>query len=130
MVLLVELTLEAMQDVPDLGEPRFLERAPGVERAITATADEDDGAIDARRLLHVRDEVGIHFPVRTVVPRHQDRAGRVPHEQVLHLAAAVDEDRIGILLEKRISLSRLEVLHHALARLLKGAELYPGVHLA
>src|SRR5688572_5989921 len=57
MVLLVELTLEAMKDIRDLGEPGFLERAAGVERAITASADEDDGAIDARRLLHVRDEV-------------------------------------------------------------------------
>src|SRR5512134_622094 len=122
VVLLVELAFEAVQHVPHFREAGFLERAAGVERAVAAAADEDDRAVDARRLLYVRDEIRVHFPVRAVVPRHEDRARRMPHEQVLHLAAAIDEDRVRILLQELVGLSRLEMLDFRFPRLAAGPE--------
>ena len=64
-------------------------------------------------LLHLSDEMRIDVPVGAVVPRDVMRADRMADEEVLHLAAAVDEDRRRILLEKRDRFLGLQVLHGA-----------------
>ena len=45
------------------------------------------------------------------------RADRVPDEQILHLAAAVDEQRVRIALQELVGLPRLEMLHVGSTRL-------------
>ena len=40
-------------------------------------------------------------------------------EQILHLAAAVDENRVGIFLQQRVSLLRFEVFHRQLSLISK-----------
>ncbi|MND07645.1 hypothetical protein D3C83_297640 [compost metagenome] len=71
----------------------------------------------------MRDEFRIDIPVRAVVPRHQDRAGGVPDEQILHLAPAIDEDRVRVLLKELVRLLRFKMLHFRFPLALAGAEL-------
>jgi len=111
VMVLVEFALESVQHVVDFGEACFFERAAGIERAVAAAADQNDGAIDTGRFLYMCDKIRVDFPIRAVVPRHQDRARGMTHEQVLHLAAAVDEDGIRILPEKFVGFLGLEVFH-------------------
>src|SRR5262245_54911252 len=92
MMLLVERSLEAVLHVVDVAEAGVLERGRGIERAVPAAADEHNRPVHARDLLHLADEMRIHFPVGTVVPRDVMRAHGVPDEVELHLAAAIDED--------------------------------------
>src|SRR5687768_17233072 len=96
VVLFVELSLESVQHVVDLGESRSLERMAGIERAVAAAANQHYGAVNARSFSHVSDEIGIDVPVRAIVPGDVDRARRMTDKQELHLAAAVDENRVGI----------------------------------
>ena len=81
--------------------PAASSASPASTRAVAAAADEDDGAvaeIGARELLHLPDEVRVEVPLGAVVPGHHHRAHGVAHEHELHLAAAVDEHRVGVLL--------------------------------
>ena len=100
MMLVVERAFEAVEDVVDLGEAGLLEREPGIDRAMAAAADQHDRPVHARDLLHLADEMRIDFPVGAVVPRDVLRAHRMADEQVLHLAAAIDEHRLRILLQE------------------------------
>ncbi len=96
----VERALEAVQHVVDVGEARLFQRDAGVERAVAAAADQHDRAVHARDLLHLADEMRVDLPVGTVVPGDVMRADRMTDEEVLHLAAAVDEDRRRIVVEE------------------------------
>ena len=57
------------------------------------------------------DEVGIHLPVRKLVPRDVVRAHRMADEQVFHLAAAVDHHCVGMVLDVFEGFFRRQVLH-------------------
>jgi len=110
----IELAFEAVKDVDHVVEAGALQRITGLERAISGPADEDDGALLEVRpgdLLHLPDEVRIQLPVGAVVPRHHHRALGMPDEHVLHLAAAVDEDRVGMGLEELESGLGVQVVH-------------------
>ena len=100
MVVIVEFTLKAVQDVEDLRKACFFQRPSGIQRAITAAADDDHRAVDAGRLFDMSDKVRVDIPVGTVIPGDVDRADGVADEQIFHLAAAVDEYRVRILLEE------------------------------
>src|SRR5574341_42215 len=119
LVTRVERSLEAVRDVVDAREAVTLELLARLLRAVAAAADEHDRAhrvVGAGQLLHLPNEVRIDLPVRTVVPRNVQRPHRVADEEVLHLAPAVDEQRIGILLQEFQRLLGLEVLHCAYYR--------------
>ena len=107
----VERPLESVEHVVDVGEAGLLQREAGVERAVAAAADQHDRAIHAGDLLHLADEVRVDFPVGAVVPRDVVRADRVADEEVLHLAAAVDEDRRRIVVEELRGFGGLQVFH-------------------
>ncbi len=111
VMIFVKLTFETVQHVVDLGKAGCLERVAGVERAVAAATDQYHRTIDAGGFFDVRDKIGIDVPVRAVVPRDVYRAGWVADEQVLHLAAAVDEYGIGSLVQHFVSLLRFEVFH-------------------
>src|SRR5512138_1923156 len=90
----VERALEAVRYVVDAPETMRLQRRAGFLRAVAAAADEHDrplGVVGPGELLHLADEVRIDVPVGAVVPGDVQRAQRMADEQVLHLAAAIDE---------------------------------------
>jgi hypothetical protein len=114
MVVLVELALEPMEHVEHILEARALEGLARLDGAISAAADEDHRALVEIRpgdLLHLPDEMGIQVPVRAVIPRHHHRPVGMADEHVLHLAAAIDEDRIGVFLEEAERFLGFEVSH-------------------
>ena len=114
MVLVVEFTFESVNHVINLGEPGALQRLARFERTVAAAADEHDrsrGVIGAGELPYLADEMRIDLPVRAVIPRDMQRPQRMTDEQVLHLAAAVDQQRIGVRLQEIVRLPRLEVSH-------------------
>ncbi len=49
--------------------------------------------------------------MRAIVPCRVVRAGRVADEQVLHLAAAIDEERGGRSLQENVGVGGVEQLH-------------------
>jgi hypothetical protein len=82
--------------------------------AVAAAADQDDRAlrvIRARELLHLADEVRVDLPVGPVVPCSVQGAHRVADEQKFHFAAAVDEQRVGVLAQELLHLLGLEMVH-------------------
>jgi hypothetical protein len=111
VVLVVERAFETLEHVVDLGKPGLLQRLAGADRALAAAADEQDRPVHARDLAHLADEVRIDLPVRTVVPSDVMRADRVADEQVLHLAAAVDEHRLRVLVQELVGFLGLQVFH-------------------
>src|SRR5690606_38956741 len=95
-------------------EPVPLERLARFERAVAAAADEHDGALGVvgpGKLLHLADEVRVDLPVGTIVPGDMQRADRMADEEVLHLAAAVDEQRIRRGPQELERLPCLQMLH-------------------
>lgn len=100
MVVVVELAFKAVQHVVDLGETGFLQRTSRIQRPVAAAADHHHRPVDAGRLFDVGDKMRVDVPVRAVVPGNVNRTDRVAHEQVFHLAAAVDEYRIRVLFEE------------------------------
>src|SRR4029453_5869937 len=89
MVVLVERAFESFEDVEDLGEAGLFERHSSVERAVSAAANEHDGAVGAGDLLHLSHEMRIDVPVGPVVPCNVMRTDGMADEVILHLAAAV-----------------------------------------
>src|SRR5688500_11548452 len=116
VVVLVQFAFEAVLHVGDAPEAGALELLAGFLRAIARAAEGHDGALGmacARELLHRAVVARIHRPVRAVVPRHVQRALRVADEQIFHLAAAVDEQRIRIALEEFERVARRQVVHRS-----------------
>jgi hypothetical protein len=111
VMIVVERPFEAVDDVVDLAESRFLERDASVERAMATAADEHYGAIHACDFLHLTDEVRIDLPVRSVVPRDVMRANGMADEVILHLAAAVDEHGRRMLVQERRCFGGLQMFH-------------------
>src|SRR5512146_2719192 len=102
---IIELALEPVQDIVDLGEPCALERLAGFLRAVSAAANEQDrapGVIGACEFLHLTYEMRIDFPIGAVVPGHVQRSDRMADEQILHLAAAIDEQCIRVLMQELV----------------------------
>src|SRR5439155_19472109 len=67
--------------------------------------------VGARELLHLLHEMRIELPFGAVVPRNHHGAERVADEHVLHLAAAIDEERVGVRLEKRVRRLWFQMVH-------------------
>jgi len=125
MVLVVELSLEALEDVGDMGEAMRLERSAGIERALAAAADQDDRAVlAAGHAQHLLCEVRIDIEVRGGVPLDVDRADRVADVIELDLGARVDQQRIRVGLQGLVGLDGGQVFHARLRRRLCGAQ--PG----
>src|SRR5258708_16208720 len=78
---------------------------------MAAPANQHDRAVHAGDLLHLPDEMRVDVPVRAVVPRDVLRADRMADEEILHLAAAVDEDRLRIGMEEVEGFLGLHALH-------------------
>src|SRR5512142_3014514 len=65
VVSLVQLALEAVEDVHHVPEPRLLERLARLERAVAAAPDEDHGPVvevGPRDLLHLPHEMRVELP--------------------------------------------------------------------
>src|SRR2546422_1643725 len=111
---LVELALEAVQDVHHAVEARALQRLASLDGPVAAAADEHHRPfheIGAGELLHLPDEMRVELPLGAVVPGDHHRAQRVPYEHVLHLAAAVDEQRVRVLLEELVGFPGFQMVH-------------------
>ena len=114
MMAVVELTLEAMQHVVDLGKAGLLERGSGIQRAIAGAADQHDGArgmVGTGQPLDLTDELRVDLPVRAIIPADMMGANRMTDEQVFHLAAAVDKQGIRLTGKKRCRVFRAEMFH-------------------
>jgi hypothetical protein len=101
MVVVVEFAFEAVQHVVHAGEAGGFERVAGIDRAVAAAADQHHGAVVgvAGEFLHFADEMRIDLPVGAVVPGHMQRPRRMADEEEFHLAAAIDEQRLGIVVQ-------------------------------
>src|SRR5688572_10609361 len=94
LVPVVQFAFEPVDHVVHARETRAFQLLARLLRAVAAAADEGHRArrvVGAGELLHLADEMRVHCPVRAVVPRDVQRADRMADEQVLHLAAAIDE---------------------------------------
>jgi len=113
LVVVIEITLEALEDVIDLGEARTFERLTGVHTAIARPTNQHHWPIDgvATGFFHLADKMRIDVPVRPVIPRNHHRADWMAHKQKLHLTAAIDEYSRRILCQKVVRVVRLEVFH-------------------
>ena len=111
---MVQLAFEAVHHVHHVLEAGALERLARLDGAVAAAADEHDGTlleVRARELLHLAHEVGVLLPLGAVVPGDHHGADGMADEHVLHLAAAVDEHRVGVRLEVRVRLFGGQVFH-------------------
>ncbi len=117
LVLLVELALESVQYIIDIGEAYLLECDARIDGAIAAAANNHHRAVDARGLFYLRNKVRINFPIRSIVPRNYHRADGMADKKELHFAAAINEQRIWIHLQERMGLTRLEMLHEEMTRI-------------
>ena len=54
-------------------------------------------------------------PLGAVVPGDVVGSDRMPHEQVLHLAAAVDEHRVGMVVKEGVRFEGHQVFHEVCA---------------
>ena len=115
-MLLIKLAFEAVQHVVDFGEAGLFQCAAGVERTVAAAADQHYRTIDAGGFFYMCHKIGINVPVRPVVPRNVNCACRMTDEQVFHLAAAVDEHGLRMLLEELLRLGGFQVFHLVLVR--------------
>lgn len=111
MMLVVKFALEPVQHVVDLGKAGVFKRAPCVERAIAAPADDDYRAVYAGRLFDMGDEMRVDVPIGAVIPSDMNGSDRMADEKIFHLAAAIDEYRVRILLEKFVGLFGFKVFH-------------------
>jgi hypothetical protein len=84
---------------------------PASSDRLAAAADQHDGAVHARDLLHLPDEVRIDLPIGPVVPCDVMGADRMADEEILHFAAAIDEDGRRILVQEFNRFGGLQVLH-------------------
>src|SRR5262249_47752628 len=98
-----------------LSETGFFQRAAGIKRTVAAAADQNNRTIHAGGFFHMRHKVGIHFPVRAIVPRDVHGTGGMTHEQIFHFAAAVDENGVWVLPKKFVRLLWFKMLHGAVA---------------
>ncbi len=110
-MIVVELALESVKHVEDLGKTSGLKRVTGVERAIAAPANDDYRAVDAGRFFDMGDEMRVYVPVGAVIPCHMDGSHWVANEQIFHFAAAIHEYRIRILFEKFVGLFGFKMFH-------------------
>ena len=94
--------------------PAAIERCP--LRQISTT-----GPVHARDFLHLSDEMRIDVPVGAVVPGDVMRAARMADEQVLHLAAAIDEDGLRVLVQEVAGFHRFQVFHRRRFRVCRRA---------
>src|SRR5258706_1876005 len=126
VMILVELAFEPVEHVEYALETRALERLARLDRAIAAAADEHHRTLVEVRpgdLLHLPDEMRIQVPVGAVIPRHHHRPVRMADEHVLHLAAAIDEDRIGAFTQEAERVLGFEMSHGGIIRAAGGETL-------
>jgi hypothetical protein len=113
VIVVVERPFESVEYVDDTLKARVLKHSAGIKGAFAAAADEDDGALEITRsqLLHFVREMWVNFPIRRVLPRDMFRALWVADIEVLDLAAAIDEKRIVVGLQKFVGGFGFEVVH-------------------
>src|SRR5487761_1977209 len=111
VVTFVQRTLEAVDDVVNLGESGLLEFLARGGRALPAAADQHDRTVHARHFLHLPDEMRVHLPVGRLVPRHVVGPRRVADEQVFHFAAAIDHHCLRALVQEVEGFAGFQVLH-------------------
>jgi len=110
----IQVALEPVQYIVDVGETGTLERLARLDRAVAAATDQDDGPmcmVGPCHLLDLTDEMRVDLPVGPVIPGDVQRTGRMPDEQVLHLAAAIHEERLRRVVQEFERLTRREMLH-------------------
>lgn len=76
----VEIPLETVKNVVDMLEAGVLQYLPGIQGAHAASAYQQDRAAFVCDLSHVRHEIGVDFPIRSVVPGNMDGSYRMPDE--------------------------------------------------
>ena len=102
MMVVVELAFEAVQHVEHPSEPGGFKGVAGIDRAISAAADQHHRTIPgmAGELLHFPYEVGVDFPVGAVIPRDVADAGRMPDEEEFHFTTTIDKQGAGSLAQE------------------------------
>ena len=114
MMPVIQFPLETVQHVAQPGEPCTLQRFAGFLRAVAAATNEDDrsrGVVGARKFPYLAHEVRIDVPVGPVIPGDVQRADRMADEQILHLAATVDEQGVRTGMQECVRLAGFEVVH-------------------
>lgn len=111
MVVIVQIALKPIKHVIHVGKSSLLEFLAGIDRAMTAAANQHNGPRGARHLLYLLDKVRVDIPIRSVIPADVHRADRMPHKQILHLAAAIDKHRMRSLLKKFKGVAGRQMLH-------------------
>lgn len=111
MMVLIQVALETVQHVINIGEARLFQREPGIHGATARTADQHNGAIEAGRLFYLCNEVRIDFPFGPVYPWDQYGTLRVADKHVLHFTAHIDEYRLWIRLQEVEGFLGGKVLH-------------------
>src|ERR1700687_502366 len=118
-MLFVELAFEPVEHVHHVLESGALEGFARLDGPVATATDEHHGALlaigpcESFYLIH---KMGIELTVRSVVPRHHHRPHGMADEHVLHLAAAIDEDRLRIVLEEGVGLSRHQAFHKTIKK--------------
>ena len=78
---------------------------------MSTAANQHNRPIGAGDLLHLAHEMRIDVPVGPIVPCDVMRADRMADEEILHLAAAIDEDGGRVVVKELYGLGRFQVLH-------------------
>ena len=94
--------------------PYLADVRAGRQRAGARAAQQHDGALQLAAGLapHRLDEaLGVRLHLRVFVPGHVDDARGVAHIEVFQLHAHIDEQRLGVLVQKGLGFDRVEVLH-------------------
>src|SRR5690606_34406322 len=113
LVPFVEVAFEAVGDIDGLAEAGGFQGFGGRGRALAAAADQDDRPVGgvARQHADLAHEVRIQVPFGAILPGDVVRAHRVADEIEFGVAAAVDEQGLGVLCEEAAGLARKHFLH-------------------
>ena len=112
----IEVALKTVQHVVHVGESGFFQRQSGIHGSAARTADQHDGTVRTGGFFYVRNEIGVDVPFGPIDPGDQDGALGMTDEHVFHLAAHIDEYRLGIGLQKLICLFGCHVLYGVLLK--------------
>jgi len=106
MMMVVELALESMYHVVYLLESSRLQCLTRIDRAVAAAAYQHHRTLHrvSRQSFNLANEMRIQLPFRPVLPGNVHGADRVADKKVFCVAAAIDKERIGVLVDKGLGL--------------------------
>ena len=97
-MVVVELALEAIQHVVNVGETVLFQILASFLRAVARPAYQDHRSVMRGGHAHLAEKMRVQIPIDALVPGDQDGADRVADKKKFKFRAAIDQYRISLFL--------------------------------